>query len=103
MPVYHAGAILKQKQQQLGLHVAPGVASISSQMMPSSSGDGFVATKTLSGRSLGSLCHYSTEWNAADTPEVTLALHPAAPGRVAQTMLEVKLAVEKADKTSRVT
>ena len=47
---------------------------------------GFVTSRTKSGESLGSLGHYSRDWNLADaevTSELRLAestLHPAAPG-----------------------
>jgi hypothetical protein len=79
----------------------PKVASI----IPAASS--FVATKTSSGRSLGSVGHYSTDWNNADTNEITSGTsevrpHPAGPSNLAQKMHTAKLALIEADKAAMV-
>ena len=80
-------------------------ATVGTRIAPA--GDGFVTTRTLSGRSLGSLNHYSMDWNAADMGEVSSGNpqptpHPAGPSALAQKMHQVKVAVIEADKTAGV-
>ena len=57
--------------------------------------------RTKSGKSLGSLEHYSMDWNAADTGDVS-SRHPAGPSLLAQKMHAVKVAVLEADKAAEV-
>ena len=83
------------------MHVAPAAGAIVS------AGEGFVPNRTLSGKSLGSLEHYSMDWNGADMSEVSTMnappkQHPAGPSVLAQRLYAVKLAVNEADKTAAV-
>ena len=66
-----------------------------------------MSNRTTSGRSLGSLGHYSMDWNSADMSEVSTAnpptkQHPAGPGALSQKMYAVKVAVAEAEKTAAV-
>ena len=69
---------------------------------------GFVTSRTKSGESLGSLGHYSRDWNLADaevTSELRLAdsaLHPAAPSTLKQKILAARHALEDVNKTADV-
>ena len=69
---------------------------------------GFVTSRTKSCQSLGSLGHYSRDWNLADaevTAELRLAdhaLHPAAPGTLKRKILAVRQALEEVNKTADV-
>ena len=71
-------------------------------------GSGKLAHKTLSGRSLGSLGHYSMDWNRADEGEVSSSLTwaPSAaigPSQLGTKMHIAKLALLEADRTAEVT
>lgn len=69
---------------------------------------GFVTSRTKSGESLGSLGHYSRDWNLADaevTSELRLAestLHPAAPGLLKRKILAARHALDEVNKTADV-
>ena len=69
---------------------------------------GFVTSRTKSGQSLGSLGHYSRDWNLADaevTSELRLAgsaLHPAAPGTLKRKILATRQDLEDVNKTADV-
>ena len=69
---------------------------------------GFVTSRTKSGQSLGSLGHYSRDWNLADaevTSELRLAssaLHPVAPGTLKRKILAARQALEDVNKTADV-
>ena len=69
---------------------------------------GFVTSRTKSGESLGSLGHYSRDWNLADakvTSELRLAestLHPAAPGILKRKILAARHALDEVNKTADV-
>src|SRR5664279_1275168 len=89
--------------RQVSLHMGLGAAAISTKI--TSACDGFASSRTLSGRSLGSLEHYCMDWNSADMSEVSTAnpqptQHPAGPSMLARKMHAVKLAVVDADKTA---
>jgi hypothetical protein len=69
---------------------------------------GVLAHQTLSGRSLGSLGHYSMDWNKADEGEVSSALTWApstavGPSQLGTKMHIAKLALLEADRTAEVT
>ena len=50
---------------------------------------------------MGSLEHYSMDWNAADTGDVT-SEHPAGPSLLAQKMYKVRAAVAEANKAAEI-
>ena len=88
-------------ERQVSLHVGHAATAIVS------AGEGFVPSRTQSGKSLGSLGHYSMDWNSADMSEVSSANphsrpHPAGPSMLAQKIHAVKVAVIEADKTASV-
>ena len=65
--------------------------------------------RTASGKSLGSLEHYNTDWNAADTGEVSsrspagqISEHPGGPSLVGQKMYAAKAALLAADQAAAV-
>ena len=66
--------------------------------------------RTASGKSLGSLEHYNTEWNAVDMGEVSskspagqiISEHPAGPSLVGQKMHAAKAALLAADQAAAV-
>jgi hypothetical protein len=67
----------------------------------------FVVMKTLSGRSLGSVEHYSMDWNNADMSEVSSANpeprpHPAGSSNLARQIYAAKVAIAEADKAAMV-
>src|SRR5664279_5272120 len=91
---------------QVSLHMGLGAAATSTKI--TSACDGFASSRTLSGRSLGSLEHYCMDWNSADMSEVSTVnpqptQHPAGPSMRARKMHAVKLSVIEADKTAAVT
>ena len=68
---------------------------------------GVLAPQTLSGRSLGSLDHYSMDWNKADEGEVSSALtwtpsSAVGPSQLGTKMHIAKLALLEADRTAEV-
>ena len=91
--------------RKVTVHKGLGTTSTSTKI--TSASHGFASLQTLSGRSLGSLEHYSMDWNSADTSEVSTAhpqptQHPAGPGMLAQKMHALKVAVMDANKTAAV-
>ena len=89
----------------------PGQGTSSAGIQITAAGDspvwGFATLRTSSGRSLGSLEHYSIDWNGADMSEVSSTQihptrHPAGPSALAQKMHALKAAVHEADKTAEV-
>jgi hypothetical protein len=67
----------------------------------------FVVSKTWSRRSLGSVGHYSMDWNNADMSEVSsgnleVRLHPAGPSNLAQKIHAAKVAIVEADTAAAV-
>ena len=76
------------------------MALLRQEMAAAGTSAGYVTTRTLSGRSLGSLDHYSRDWNLADV-EVTsrLSLPPAragaiTPNALARMIAEVRNSVD---------
>src|SRR5664279_6442606 len=91
--------------RQVSVHMGLGAAATSTKI--TSSCDGFASSRTLSGRSLGSLEHYCMDWNSADMSEVSTTnpqptQHPADPSMLARKMHAVKLAVIDGNKTAAV-
>ena len=65
--------------------------------------------RTASGKSLGSLEHYNTDWNAVDMGEVSsrspagqISEHPGGPSLVGQKMHAAKAALFAADQAAAV-
>ena len=69
---------------------------------------GYVTTRTLSGRSRGSLDHYSREWNLADVEVTsTLALPPTkaspiSPNALARTIAQARNSLDNVERTASV-
>ena len=57
--------------------------------------------RTQSGNNLGSVGHYSMDWNAADTSEVS-SPNPVGPSHVAQSIHALQVAVLNASKITEV-
>ena len=84
--------------------VLPGkVTTLASTQMTATSDSpvwGFTTLHTSSGQSLGSLAHYSMDWNSADMSEVNSMQaqpirHPAGPSVQAQKIHALKVAVQE--------
>jgi outer membrane biosynthesis protein TonB len=96
--------------RELSLHVSPAAAALATtkttkRTTPATAS--FVLTKTTSGNSLGSLGHYSMDWNNADIGEVSSGnpnarLHPAGPSNLAQKVYAARLAMQEVDKVALV-
>ena len=56
---------------------------------------GFVSNQTASGRSLGSLSHYSMDWNNADSGEVSSAAPPSPGANIGPSNLGTKIHIAK--------
>ena len=84
------------------------MAVLQQQTAAAGTSAGYVTTRTLSGRSLGSLDHYSRDWNLADV-EVTLrlALPPTrastvSPNALARTIAEARNSLDNVERTASV-
>jgi outer membrane biosynthesis protein TonB len=96
--------------RELSLHVSPAAAALATtkttkRTIPATAS--FVLTKTASGNSLGSLGHYSMDWNNADTSEVSSGnpsarLHPAGPSNLTQKIYAARVALQEVDKVAQV-
>ena len=89
-------------------YLATDKMAILQQQTAAGTSAGYVTTRTLSGHSLGSLDHYSRDWNLADV-EVTskLSLPPARVGSItlnalARMIAEVRNNVDNVERTASV-
>jgi hypothetical protein len=101
-----ARAPTSSSSQQVVLHSAPAVTHLPLKKVPP---QGFLALRTDSGNSWGSLRNYAMDWNAADMSETTSAnpqavasVTPGTPGLVNQKMRGAFAAIAAASEAAEV-